>query len=291
MHSSLLPRQLRRLAIWIRAPAAAHNTRAETLKNNAKLFDVSILQTFNTLNRTMNSTEIPVIVPTFNNVTYCKNMIEQLRERGVHRIIVFDNASTHKPMRNFLASPPKNVSVFAGTENLGPFHAIMNPICLALLPNYFCVTDPDLELGQDLPTSFLQELAELTHRFKVGKAGLALDISDRELMHQKVFSMATGPFTIWDWEKQFWKKSVGTTTSGDPIYRAPIDTTLAVYNKLYYRPTKYWNAVRVAGRFTCKHLPWYKNNGLPAEEEAYYRSRATRSYYLSDQVPIADASL
>ncbi|MEO9168669.1 MAG: glycosyltransferase family A protein [Aestuariivirga sp.] len=290
MQSPLLRTQLRRLFGQFRLSPADHSTTAEAPKNNAEFTDASNLQTFNILNRAMSSTEIPVVIPTFNNVTYCKNMIEQLRERGALEIIVFDNASTHKPMRKFLASPPKHVSVFAGAENLGPFHAIMNPMCLALLPNYFCVTDPDLEFGSDMPNSFLRELAQLTHRFKVGKAGLALDISDRELMHQKEFPMATGPFTIWDWEKQFWKKSVGTTTGGDPIYRAPIDTTLAVYNKLYYRPKKYWDAVRVAGRYTCKHLPWYKSNGLPAEEETYYRSRATRSYYLSDQVPIADAN-
>ena len=234
---------------------------------------------------------IPVVIPTFNNFTYCLKMIEQLGDRGCEKIILLDYGSTYKPMLKLLASPPRGVEVFRGKENLGPFHVIMNPLCIALLPQYFCVTDPDLLLSKELPDTFLEDLAQLTERFKVGKAGLALDISDRESMLQNEFAMASGKFTIWDWEKQFWKKRVGETTHGDSIYKAPIDTTFAVYNKAYYRPKQYWQAVRVAGRYTCKYLPWYKNNGLPEAEEIFYRNLATRSYYLSNSAPIMDATL
>ena len=233
---------------------------------------------------------IPVVVPAFNNITYCQNMITQLREFDVKRIIIFDNGSTYKPMQKFLNAPPKGVEVIANTENYGPFYPILNVICLGLLPNYFCLTDPDLEFNPEMPSSFLEDLAQITDQFKIGKAGLALDISERDTMLQKKFKMATGEFTIWDWEAQFWKKPAGTTKAGDQIFKAPIDTTFAVYNKTYYRPKKYWEAVRVAGRYTCKHLTWYQDNGLPKAEEEHYRRLATRSYYLSDNAPIADAT-
>ena len=246
----------------------------------------------NLIFRNLNSSgdAIPVVVPTFNNITYCKNMIAQLRDRGVKRIIIFDSGSTYKPMQKFLSSPPKGVEVIANLENHGPHYPIINSTFLGQLPNYFCLTDPDLEFNSEMPSDFLEDLAQITDRFKIGKAGLALDISGRDTMLQKKFKMATGDFTIWDWEAQFWKKPAGTTEAGDQIYKAPIDTTFAVYNKKYYRPKKYWEAVRVAGRYTCKHLTWYQDNGLPKAEEEHYRKLATRSYYLSDNAPIADAT-
>ena len=237
------------------------------------------------------SGDIPVIVPTFNSVTYCKKMVKQLQDRGIGAIILFDNGSTFAPMLKYLADPPKGVQIIASKENLGPFHTILNPLCWAHLPNYFCLTDPDLEFGSEMPSSFLRDLAHMTDVYKVGKAGLALDISDRNSMHQKEFQMANGNYTIWDWEQKFWDKKIGATALGDAIYRAPIDTTLAVYNKAFFKPKKYWEAVRLAGRYTCKHLPWYKNSGLPPEEEAHYRSHATRSYYLTEKAPISDAFL
>jgi hypothetical protein len=40
--------------------------------------------------------------------------------------------------------------------------------------------------------------------------------------------------------------------------------------------------VRVAGRYTCRHLPWYTDVGLPIEEEQFYRSRTQYSFFLRD---------
>ncbi len=42
-------------------------------------------------------------------------------------------------------------------------------------------------------------------------------------------------------------------------------------------------AVRVGGNFTCRHLPWYRDNRLPPEEEAFYRSTARDSFYLKQE--------
>lgn len=224
--------------------------------------------------------DIPVIIPTFNTVTYARDMVRQLRNLGVNNIILFDNGSTYAPMLDFLNSPGPGVTVFSGTTNQGPRHVITDEMCLALLPQYFCLTDPDLLFNQEMPYHFLQDLAEMTDKLQIGKAGLAIDINERHLLKQDSFLIGDSQYKIWEWEQQFWEIETDQTESGDKIYKAPIDTTLAVYNKKYFNPATYLDAVRVAGRFTCRHRPWYPDSGLPKQEEDFYKAHATASFYL-----------
>jgi FkbM family methyltransferase len=55
-------------------------------------------------------TEVPVLIPCFNAVTCARGMVEQLRARGLRRLILVDNASTYPPMREYLASPGSGVT-------------------------------------------------------------------------------------------------------------------------------------------------------------------------------------
>jgi FkbM family methyltransferase len=224
--------------------------------------------------------DIPVFIPCFNAVTYARSMVEQLRARGLRRLILVDNASTYPPMRDYLASPGSGVTVVALATNKGPNDVFLDPVNFALLPQFFCVTDPDLLLNPEMPEDFVAQLAALTERFSIGKAGLAIDIADHGSMRQQEFNIGEQLWKIWDWEKQFWKDQLASLPGGDPVFRADIDTTFAVYNKRFFNTNTRTQAVRVAGRFTCRHLPWYLDIGLPAEEEAYYRIHAQHSYYL-----------
>jgi FkbM family methyltransferase len=224
--------------------------------------------------------EIPILIPCFNAVTYARGMAEQLRRRGLRRIILVDNASTYPPMRDYLASPGSGVTVVAQGMNKGPRDVYLDPANLAMLPQFFCVTDPDLLLNPEMPEDFVAQLAALTERLLIGKAGLALDITDHNSMRQEDFCIGEQLWKIWDWEKQFWNDQLDSLPGGDPVFRANIDTTFAVYNKRFFDSSNPNQAVRVAGRFTCRHLPWYPDVGLPAEEEAYYRSHARHSFYL-----------
>jgi hypothetical protein len=67
-----------------------------------------------------------------------------------------------------------------------------------------------------------------------------------------------------------------------------IDTTFAVYNKKYFRRDAPFEAVRVAGLFTCRHLPWYRDSRLPLQEEEFYRRTARVSTYLRPSSPPAE---
>jgi glycosyltransferase involved in cell wall biosynthesis len=230
--------------------------------------------------------DVPIIVPAFNNPTYVSGMLAQLRNKGLRNIVVVDNGSTAENMSRCFELAG---SVVQMGHNAGPHYFFENASEFNALPDVFCVTDPDLRLNPQLPDDFLTVLIALTEEFGIGKAGFSLDISDTDAMRQDDFRNSSRICKIWEWEQQFWNERVATTVSGDPIYRADIDTTFAVYNKKYFRFDSFNDALRVAGRFTCKHLPWYVDRGVTESEAAYYAATQRYSVYFSPiRAPIAE---
>lgn len=226
---------------------------------------------------------IPVCVPTFNNPTYLRKMVGQLLDLGLDDIRVIDNGSTYPPMRDCLASVPQSVQVTLLGANLGPWHVFQDEQLYQSLPQYFCVTDADLEFSPVLPVTFITVLIGLTERHRIGKAGFALDISERDCLRDGDVVFGNHERRkIWEWEAPFWKEIVETLDSGDPVYAAPVDTTFAVYNKAYFH-RNHWgsdhehnnlSALRVGGKYTARHLPWYRESIVPPAEIAFYRAHA-----------------
>ena len=232
------------------------------------------------LSRHLQHCDLPVFVPCFNNLTYTKRMISQLKERRFSRIILLDGGSTYLPMINFMKEIRTHITVISLEGNPGPHHIFMDEKSYATLPRHFCVTDPDLDLNRLMPKNFIEVLKFLAKREKIGKVGLALDLSDRHLMRDQQFEIGERTYQIWEWEKQFWNDRLNPTEDGDPVFRAAVDTTFALYDKEFFDPNNNLDAVRIAGRFTCSHLPWYRDKLLPTEEEKYYRDSQKYSYYL-----------
>ena len=225
--------------------------------------------------------EVPAFIPCYNNPTYARGMVRQLRTLGFRRIVLVDNASTSPDMRAWLDGiAPEEAEVIALAENRGPRDIFMDLRNLVLLPRHFVVTDPDLVLNPALPDGFLGDLALLVAQHKVGKAGCALDISEPEAMREETFRLQNRDWKIWEWEAQWWRKQVATHDGQDPVYEAPVDTTFALYDRTFFRPAEHLKAVRVAGRFTAKHLPWYRDIGVPGDEAELYRRTEKFSWYL-----------
>ncbi len=234
------------------------------------------------------SPKIPIIIPTFNNPTYLENMVGQLRSRNCHDIFVFDNSSNFPPMLDCLKKLERSgVVVIRSRMNLGP-RLFLNRFIYAALPEYFVLTDPDLQLNDALPNDFLDQLKEATQTYKIGKAGFALDISNVEQLRSGLFEVEGQKLSIVDWENQFWVSPLPPLPGGDPVYLARIDTTFALYNKSYFCRRRYGQAIRIGGRFTCRHLPWYNNNGLPHDEIEYYSQTQRHSHYLVRKHRIRD---
>jgi hypothetical protein len=220
----------------------------------------------------MSNTTFPVVIPTFNCLTYLPLMLRQLWRYGITNIVILDNNSRFPPFIELLDRLEHEVTIIRLSENRGPHHAFLDPQQFGQLPQHFCITDPDLLFNESLPPDFMSQLTELTYEYRVGKAGFALDISDRALMRDDVIVTPTGKrYHIWEWEEKFWQTAAGVTPSDDPVYHAAIDTTFAVYNKSFFDSADYVDAVRVAGRYTCKHLPWYRQSLVGCAEARYYR--------------------
>jgi hypothetical protein len=223
---------------------------------------------FSNINNLKNNSDIPVIVIAFNNITYLKNMLKQLQEKKVkdENIWIWDNNSTYPPLLKFYEEVSTKYNLIKNNGNYGP-RIFTDPKVLDILPDFFAVTDPDLYFNKKMPDNFLEYLKKITIDLSVYKAGLALDLSDDPNFNEE---LRWHNLTVREWEQRFWTSPL-SQYNNPKIYSAPIDTTFAVYNKYFIN--KGWsNGVRVADDFTCKHLPWYKNNIIPEEEKKMFNT-------------------
>ena len=197
---------------------------------------------------------IPIIIICYNNYKYVQNTLAQIlkiNKKYYDNTIILNNSSTCLDTIEFL----KNTDVtIIENENNGPWVSpVKNAHIYDSLPDKYVLTDPDLQFNKNLPSNFIEILSELSDKYKAGKVGFALDISDFDKMYEGIYAYGK---SIFDWEIQFWESPL--YDSNYEIYVAPIDTTFALVNKKYAEPHF---DLRVAGDFTTKHLPWYKCNG------------------------------
>lgn len=224
---------------------------------------------------------IPIYVPCFNNPYYVKNLLPQLLKHpvGLGGVYLVDNNSNSLEMRALLDNAPSGVTVVRREDNLGP-RLFQDKDFYESMPEVFVLTDPDLQFNPALPNDCLERLYELTELLKIGKAGFSLRIDDCSEMRNDLFDIGGRSYHIWEWESQFWTHKIANLSCGSPVYSASIDTTFALYNKRYFSPEKFLSAVRVAGNYTCRHLPWYKKGLPPSEELTQYKKTQKFSYYL-----------
>lgn len=225
--------------------------------------------------------ELPILIPVFNNPSYCRMMVHQLLERGLSRIILIDNASTSAEMWQLLSALEQKVRVIRLKRNMGPKYFARNWVFYLRLPPVFCVTDPDIQFNPHLPDDFLTTLLALTEEYQIGKCGFALSIQDHQEFRDIQLNFKGQDYDIVSWESQFWQRQIGTTKTGDPVFLADIDTTFALYNKKFFRRAKlgFYHALRIGGDFTARHLPWYRESGIGQAEACDYAKTQKFSWY------------
>jgi hypothetical protein len=222
---------------------------------------------------------MPVVVPVFENPTFARMMVDQLRGVGFSDIILADNDSRSSEMQACLEDLAPRVHVERLGENIGPRRVLKTPRITSRLPRFFAATDPDIGFNPALPTDFVAVLKAAVSGFDVGKAGFALDISNRADLLDTRFEMKGKWFHIWEHEQKFWTGFAGDAASGDPVFRAGLDTTFAVYDRKRFRKRHFLEAVRVGGRFTAQHLPWLRAFRLdPAERQRYLDAQRFSHY-------------
>ena len=222
---------------------------------------------------------IPFVIPVFNNPTYTRNFVNQLKVLNVENIIILDNNSTYKPMLELLNDLENEHQVIRLGYNRGPHYALRDSEFYSNLPNYFCLSDPDLKLSPNLPENFIDTFVDISNQYKIGKVGFALEVPKEEEFDQLYMNLDGKLWNMREWEMQFWKNSIGKTTDGDDLYLTTLDTTFALYNKIYFKPNDRYKSIRVSGKFTAKHLGFYSQENIPKYELMYYRNSTRYSYF------------
>lgn len=221
----------------------------------------------------LDSDEIPIIIPTFNLPSYLKIMINQLEERGINNYIVCDNNSTYPEMieyLNKLSSENKNIVRFS--NNLGPRIFCETKEFLSILPEYFIISDPDILFNKNMPKNFIKKMKRIVDTYDVSKCGLAIDIFNTR---DKFFD----GHDVDSWEGIYWQYPIDKYQEIDDLYYAPVDTTFCLYKKSKLineliatrAGVTSTSSIRIAGRFTCEHMGWWENQPLTQDEINFYK--------------------
>ena len=192
-------------------------------------------------------------------------MVEQLKKYN-HPIILLDNFSKYKPLFEYykeIKSELKNkIEIRLLKKNYG------NTVYLALkhtLPSVYILTDPDIELNKNMPINFAETLFNLSNKYKMYKIGLALSVKNKDSFLD--CNSPNSSKTIYEYNAELWKSPIKDSTY--QLYDAFVDTTFCLVNskfrpRQFDLPKDYMSstrpAIRIAGNFTAKHLPWYKKS-------------------------------
>lgn len=199
------------------------------------------------------SLNIPIFINNFNRISTTKKLVEDLRERGYHNITIIDNKSTYQPLIDWYdTNPCRVVRLKVNMQS----YALWDCGELARVRDepWVVYTDSDIELNPMSGWFLIDGLIQKAEKYNQTKAGLALKIDD---LPDNVFTEH-----IRNSESKFWINKLE-----EDVYDAHVDTTFCIV-----KPTRtiQYNAIRVAGDLTAKHIPWYTDFDNLTEEEKYY---------------------
>jgi|688.fasta_scaffold462396_1 hypothetical protein len=212
------------------------------------------------------SRDIPIVIPTYNNYDYLSEFLIQLESINVKDIVILDNNSSDDKLLDFLESNTNKYRVIRLNYNYGPRYVLHSKRIRSILPDKILLSDPDIKINSSLPINFLEEFIELSLRYRVGKVGSAISLSEKGVQIEKRIVVDKVAYSVFEWEKKFWNHKLGTLISGDPYYKADIDTTFTLVNFDFFEIDNELNGIRVAGNYEVIHIPWTENSSASSEE-------------------------
>ena len=208
----------------------------------------------------------------YNQYTYIKNMVSQL-EKYTKDIVIIDNNSTYQPLIDYYNNEFK-YSLLKQKMNYG-YTVYQSRWVKDITGNVYILTDPDLQFNKNLPREFIRELINLSNYFRADRVGFALFI-DSDDIREDITHVG---FTIKEWENQFWQHRLPYPLNSNlELYSAPIDTTFCLINRKHQGN----NCIRVAGDYTCIHIPWHINFQIGLQEneyESYLNGNVSTNWY------------
>lgn len=219
---------------------------------------------------------IPIYIICFNNGFYVENTLQQLKSKNIlnENITIINNNSDGNQTRDILDRLSSTYKIINLDRNYG--HKVwVQPLIWDNLPEYFIITDPDLEYNNNLPDDFINILYRISTMYNASKVGFALNTDSEDILNETYFNN----MTIKEWESQFWTNPLPKYDTLE-LYQADIDTTffLGCKSRMYCGFSSNIN-IRVGSTFVCKHLPWHidHNNSLNKDTliEMYSRNNTS----------------
>jgi hypothetical protein len=212
----------------------------------------------------------PVVINSFNQLTYVKNMVAKLREARFGNLYILDQASTYPPLRAWLAGVHERGEALPlySPANKGPHDFFLSQTYKLFGGGPVIYTDPDLSWTQLAP-DFLTRMFAIAHRYRIFKVGPALTIpapAETKPGLRTVLDRGI-PMDVAEYESRYWVNEV------EPgVYNSPIDTTMHLFIPEYYAEgSPLITGLRVAGEgYSVLHLPWFANDPMPQEEYDFY---------------------
>ena len=201
-----------------------------------------------------------------NRASLVKNAVDFALQKSDIQIHVMDMHSEYAPLVKYLKSLENNSRVTVNyLENLGPRKVWLNKEFerIAKSSNGFFLSDGDIDYS-DTSIEIFDYFIKLSKEFPgMRKIGSALRLDDLPSNSLKSKNISDGELSNWD-SRRFIDRN---------LFLAPADTQFAYYpryTELFYM----WPAIRVAGEYQIRHVPWYYNNENMNEEEKYYAQTA-----------------
>ena len=246
------------------------------LNNKTKIlfikFYYKILYRFNNLIAIQKNKplSIPIIIISFNQLFYLKQLVNFLLKRNFTNIVVLDNNSTYDPLLKYFHSLKnnKNIKIYMLKKNYGhlAFWKNLN-IFNKYSKGYYVVTDADIVPMNSVPENFMKKFIQIIdNNYNINKVGFSLFLEDiPETNINKKYIMT--------WERQFWGDL------NNKYFLASIDTTFALYRPRFKRKKarEFLKGIRMNKPYTARHGGWYIDSENLSEEQQFYSKTSNQS--------------
>lgn len=241
----------------------------------------------------MSIKDIPFIIPNFQQLTYLRNLINQIQwYYPGNTINVIDNGSDYQPLLDYYQDNvgTYRLNIFQYDEN--DFVGNLSSYIQQYNPEFYVITDPDLSIHPATQPNFLEIFKAAIDNYGFHHAGFGLITEDIPAWNPKA-GWIQGD------EKALLNNPVSIEHEGNKYagFRAPIDTCFALYkrdNGGWQAPMSGENWGNSLRLFSAFHLPFYLDaKRLNPEMQHYYATckrrelgqpSAGRTHYAPDGV-------
>ncbi len=211
---------------------------------------------------------IPIVIISFNQLFYLKQLVDFLIKNEYTTIVIVDNNSTYQPLLNYFDTIKELTTIHRLKENVGHLSFWKsNDIFKQYSKGYYVVTDADIVPVNECPNNFLETFRKLLDQaYDRNKVGFSLKLDD-------ILDSNPNKNKIIQWEAQYWSYKVKPN-----VYKAEIDTTFAIYKPNYnYQLKDFTKGWRTDYPLQARHGGWYLDFQNLTEEQKYYFETANAS--------------